>query len=215
MTNPYTKITAHRLLPFAKLILTIRILRNCIQVTYIANGGKCSTFLSKKAFTVSHLNARNIGSLEIEVIERHGNAFTVLSHTSNTYYVARPGHPNERERCECGDVKFRGTRCKHQIAVINRINARAKIRAEQMPEGFGFMPLVLHPIQPAEIYYKNQQIQIWKLHRSQWGTYGHLLLVDTNINVAVAGIQGSYEGCWQELEAKRTQYIKQLQSVAV
>jgi hypothetical protein len=52
----YNNLTAKQLLPFAEKIEKVRVFNNCIQVTYWCNGGRCSTFLSKKSFTQKLLN---------------------------------------------------------------------------------------------------------------------------------------------------------------
>lgn len=116
MSNIYTKTAAKRLLPFATLIEAVREFKNCIQVTYlVANGGRCSTFLSKKAFIADFSETREERSHSSEVVESTSHTYTVKS--QNQYYVVRPGHPNPRQRCECSDCHFRGAYCKHQISV--------------------------------------------------------------------------------------------------
>lgn len=201
MRSPYTKLAAHRLLPFAKLILSTREMKNCIQVTYLANGGKCSTFLSKRAFITTNTNARAQRSLDIEVVERHGKDFVVKSHNSGNFYTVRPWHPDPKQRCECGHVHFTGDDCKHQVAVRNRVNERAKIRAKAMPKGFTFTPLVLTNLQPMVSYFNRERVQIWRLHGSDSGN-GCLALVDTKWNAMIAVGRG-----YEEMEAKRDQYI--------
>ncbi|QSJ14171.1 hypothetical protein JYQ62_19740 [Nostoc sp. UHCC 0702] len=111
----YTKAAALRLLPFATKIEAIREFKNCIQVTYRANGGRCSTFLSKTAFLADHTSLRKQGSVEVEVTEVHGGEYVVKS--KSNYYTVRPGQLDPRDRCECGDCHWRGAKCKHQIAV--------------------------------------------------------------------------------------------------
>lgn len=129
MTTPYTKAAALRILiGVARKILSVnaevrrrdgRII-NIVQVTYISsiNGGKCSTFLSKKAFVVVNVDFRTKGAELVEVIEVvDDDTFTVLSHKSGNHYVVRPYHWDKKKRCECGDCYWRGANCKHQIAV--------------------------------------------------------------------------------------------------
>ena len=115
--NPYTKAAAKRLLPFATKIEAVRELRNCVQVTYRSNGGRCSTFLSKKAFVVDFSGIREAAAQSVEVVETSLYSYTVKS--ANNYYVVRPGHADLRQRCECADCNFRGAFCKHQIAVAD------------------------------------------------------------------------------------------------
>jgi hypothetical protein len=115
MSTIYTKSAAKRLLPFATKIENVRELKNCIQVTYRANGGRCSTFLSKKAFVVDFSGIREEGSRLVEVVESTLHTYTVKS--GDNYYVVRPGHSDPHQRCECPDCNFRGVFCKHQIAV--------------------------------------------------------------------------------------------------
>lgn len=49
----------------------------------------------------------------VDVVE--GDHFVVKS--GGNYYIVRPSHFNPKERCECSDCHFRGSECKHQIAV--------------------------------------------------------------------------------------------------
>lgn len=120
MTHPYTKAAALRILiGLATKIEIVRVFRNCIQVTYrVYGGGRCSTFLSKKAFVVSNLETRTQAAALIEVVEMvNDDEFIVQSHKTNNYYVVRPYKMEARSRCECGDCHWRGAKCKHQIAV--------------------------------------------------------------------------------------------------
>lgn len=115
--NPYTKAAAKRILSFATRIEAVRELRNCVQVTYRSNGGRCSTFLSKKAFVVDFSRIREEKSQLVSVVESSLYSYTVKS--ANNYYVVRPDTPDVQQRCECADCNFRGAFCKHQIAVAD------------------------------------------------------------------------------------------------
>jgi hypothetical protein len=120
MSHLYSKATALRiLLGIATRIERVREFRNCIQVTYrVYGGGRCSTFLSKKAFIVVNLDIRVHASALVEVVEMvSDDEFIVRSQKTDSYYVVRPYKVDARSRCECGDCHWRGANCKHQIAV--------------------------------------------------------------------------------------------------
>ncbi|WP_375491193.1 hypothetical protein [uncultured Nostoc sp.] len=53
----------------------------------------------------------------INVLEQNGNEFVVNNCENGNHYIVRPNHPEVNQRCECGDCHYRGTKCKHQIAV--------------------------------------------------------------------------------------------------
>lgn len=111
----YTKAAAKRIISFATQIEVVREMRNCIQTTYRAHGRRCSTFLSKKLFAADFEQLRHQGAAEIEVVENHGDSCIVKS--KDNYYTVRPNHSDPHQRCECGDCHYRGSKCKHQIAV--------------------------------------------------------------------------------------------------
>lgn len=215
MINPYTKAAALRILvALAKTVEAVRILKNgCIQVTYVTKNviGRASTFLSSKAFVAINLLTRTTAAADVEITERHGNEFTTYSHESDNYYIVRPQHTDSHQRCECADAKFRGAKCKHQIALTDRIMERAKKLLAMMPEEFACVPLILHSQpNPCETYYKTHRIQIWKFERQQWGNFGHLILVDTKLDIIVGQV-GSWGGkwgcCWDDIKSKRDRYI--------
>jgi hypothetical protein len=215
MINPYTKAAALRIIQnFAKIVEAVRILKNgCIQVTYITKNtiGRASTFLSSKAFIAITSATRSTAAQDIEIVERHGNEFTAYSHKSGNYYIVRPQHPDRHQRCECADTKFRGEKCKHQTALSDRIMERAKKRLAVMPEEFACVPLILQEEpKKCETYYKTHRIQIWKLDAQQWGNFGHLILVDTKLDIIVGQIGnwgGKWGSCWDEIKSKRDRYI--------
>ncbi|MGL5881249.1 MAG: hypothetical protein ACRC2V_26235 [Xenococcaceae cyanobacterium] len=132
--STYTKAAALRILiGVARRVekVNTECCRGVIQVTYISvNGGRCSTFLSKKAFVVSDQEFRVTGASQVEIIEVvDDDHFIVQSKKTDNYYVVRPYHYNERQRCECGDCHWRGRKCKHQIAVEQFLNQRFAIAA--------------------------------------------------------------------------------------
>jgi hypothetical protein len=53
----------------------------------------------------------------IEVLEQHNDEFVVENSENGNHYIVRPNHPEINQRCECADCHYRGTKCKHQIAV--------------------------------------------------------------------------------------------------
>jgi hypothetical protein len=127
MTSIYTKAAAKRLLPFATKIEVIRELPNCIQITYRANGGRCSTFLSKLAFLTNFTDLRIQNATQVEVREIHQNQYVVYSQKSNSYYTVRPKQTDQYQRCECADCHYRGAKCKHQIAVEQFLTKTLKV----------------------------------------------------------------------------------------
>lgn len=129
MKNPYTKTIALRLLiGLAKKVKQVREFLNCIQITYFANGGWCSTFISKKAFLTSNNEQRTEAAAAVEVTEViDDETFVTYSHKSNSYYTVRPYSPIAAERCECADCYYRQTTCKHQIAVQQFLNQQFQL----------------------------------------------------------------------------------------
>lgn len=138
MSQQYTKTAALRILigiarKIEKVNTEVRRrdgrLMNVIQVTYISiNGGRCSTFLSKKDFVVVNVDFRASGAALVEVVEVvSDDEFIVKSNKVNkpdNYYVVRPYNPNPKSRCECGDCYWRQAYCKHQIAVEQFLTGR-------------------------------------------------------------------------------------------
>lgn len=78
MLSIYTKEVAKKLIPIALYIEAVREFRNCIQVTYRANGGRCSTFLSKKLFLDIKLSIGYKTIDEIEVVKTRTDTWSVL-----------------------------------------------------------------------------------------------------------------------------------------
>ncbi|MEH2070047.1 MAG: hypothetical protein V7K47_18110 [Nostoc sp.] len=68
---------------------------------------------------VQVLTTREERAATIEVLEQHGEEFVVHNCENDHYYVVRPNHPEEKQRCECADCHYRSVKCKHQIAVEN------------------------------------------------------------------------------------------------
>ncbi|MEH2029820.1 MAG: hypothetical protein V7K67_09110 [Nostoc sp.] len=68
---------------------------------------------------VQVLTTREERAATIEVLEQHGSEFVVHNCENDHYYVVRPNTSEVNQRCECADCHYRGTKCKHQIAVEN------------------------------------------------------------------------------------------------
>ncbi len=83
-------------------------------------------------------------SASVEVLEQHTEdgfvKFVVVNHENGNHYTVTPGHPNPKERCECGDTHFRGTECKHQLAVKGEIASRISFIS---PSDFGYHEAIL------------------------------------------------------------------------
>lgn len=81
----------------------------------------------------------------VEVLEQHTEdgfvKFVVVNHENGNHYTVTPGHPDNRQRCECGDNHFRGTECKHQIAVKNEIASRISFIS---PTNFGYYEAIVN-----------------------------------------------------------------------
>ena len=125
MKTLFTKAAAKKLLPIATSIETVREMNAVIQVTYyVANGGRCSTFLSKKAFLEVNSSQRRQAAEVIEVVEFHGGGrFVVGSSNKDAFYCVRLSESDPAGRCDCGDCHFRGVECKHQIACKNYLDS--------------------------------------------------------------------------------------------
>lgn len=63
----FSKAAAIRILKIATKIEALRVFRGSIQVTYITKNGRCSTFLSKKAFFQDFLFFRQEGAKNVTV----------------------------------------------------------------------------------------------------------------------------------------------------
>ena len=78
--------------------------------------------------------AEKAATIEVlEQVEDEGFVKFIVQSGENIYTVT-PAHPDNRQRCECGDNHFRGTECKHQIAVISFIS----------PTNFGYYEAIVN-----------------------------------------------------------------------
>ncbi len=79
--------------------------------------------------------AEKAKSIEVlEQVEDEGFVKFIVKSNENLYTVT-PAHPLPKERCECGDVHFRGVECKHQLAVKEKIASQISFIS---PTGFGY-----------------------------------------------------------------------------
>ncbi|MFM5938002.1 MAG: hypothetical protein ACKOQR_07045 [Dolichospermum sp.] len=78
----------------------------------------------------------------IEQIEDEGCIKCIVQSGEN-FYTVTPAHPNPKQRCECGDTHFRGSECKHQIAVSNFLASQVEVVS---PTGFGYYEAVVGDI---------------------------------------------------------------------
>ncbi|MFM8007679.1 MAG: hypothetical protein ACKO86_22680, partial [Dolichospermum sp.] len=78
----------------------------------------------------------------IEQIEDEGFVKLIVQSGEN-FYAVTPAHPNPKQRCECGDTHFRGSECKHQIAVRNFLASQVQIIS---PPDFGYYEAVVGDI---------------------------------------------------------------------
>ncbi|MFM6345057.1 MAG: hypothetical protein ACKPFK_07900, partial [Dolichospermum sp.] len=60
--------------------------------------------------------------------------------SGENFYTVTPAHPNPKQRCECGDTHFRGSECKHQVAVRNFLASQVEVVS---PTGFGYYEAVV------------------------------------------------------------------------
>ena len=85
--------------------------------------------------------AEKAASVEVlEQVEDEGFVKFIVQSNEN-FYTVTPAHPNPKERCECGDVHFRGTECKHQLAVKNEIASRISFIS---PTDFGYYEAIVN-----------------------------------------------------------------------
>jgi hypothetical protein len=112
----YTKAAALRLLSgLATVVHAVRQLKNCIQVTYQTRRGKCSTFLSRKAFKQAFVDARKASGRSLPSSQINATHYQVGEHT---VVLSR-----DRLDCDCHDymrqrqVFGRGC-CKHGYHVL-------------------------------------------------------------------------------------------------
>ncbi|MFM6251893.1 MAG: hypothetical protein ACKPEQ_22575, partial [Dolichospermum sp.] len=78
----------------------------------------------------------------IEQIEDEG-CIKFIVQSGENFYTVTPAHPNPKQRCECGDTHFRGSECKHQIAVSNFLASQVEVVS---PTGFGYYEAVVGDI---------------------------------------------------------------------
>lgn len=124
-----TKAAAARIIPGAIKIEAIRVFKGTIQVTYITKKGRCSTFLSKKAFyldfTTFRLESASHCRVERWSAGTYTSRYSVYSKDSeNTRTVDTYGMPN----CSCPDYEkqrhYLGRAmpgCKHIMAVMGQL----------------------------------------------------------------------------------------------
>ncbi|MFM6225426.1 MAG: hypothetical protein ACKPDM_34580, partial [Dolichospermum sp.] len=84
--------------------------------------------------------ANTAAPLEVlEQVEDEGFVKFIVQSGENLYAVA-PAHPNPKQRCECGDTHFRGSECKHQKAVKNKIASKISFIS---PPDFGYYEAIV------------------------------------------------------------------------
>ncbi len=126
----FTKAAAARLLPFATKIEAVRVFTGAIQVTYLTQNGRCSTFLSKSAFYQDFIAFRQEGAKTCTV-KRWGAGsyqcrYEVFSGKTEKIYsielsagIAMCGCSDwERQRQELGKATVG---CKHLLATIGTL----------------------------------------------------------------------------------------------
>ena len=84
-------------------------------------GQTCGTPYEAAAALIEAVQLRQARSQEIQVLEHWEDKFVVRNNQNGHHYVVQPNHLEPCQRCECGDWHFRGAKCKHQIAVADRI----------------------------------------------------------------------------------------------
>ncbi|MFM6671331.1 MAG: hypothetical protein ACKPJO_14575, partial [Dolichospermum sp.] len=75
----------------------------------------------------------------LEQVEDEG-CIKFIVQSGENFYTVTPDHPLPRERCECGDTHFRGSECKHQKAVKNKIAAKISFIS---PPDFGYYEAIV------------------------------------------------------------------------
>ncbi|MFM6808845.1 MAG: hypothetical protein ACKPKQ_16400 [Dolichospermum sp.] len=78
----------------------------------------------------------------LEQVEDEG-CIKFIVQSGENFYAVTPAHPNPKQRCECGDTHFRGSECKHQIAVRNFLASQVQIIS---PPDFGYYEAVVGDI---------------------------------------------------------------------
>ncbi|MFM6673026.1 MAG: hypothetical protein ACKPJO_23305 [Dolichospermum sp.] len=76
----------------------------------------------------------------LEQVEDEG-CIKFIVHSGENFYTVTPAHPNPKQRCECGDTHFRGSECKHQIAVRNFLASQVQIIS---PPDFGYYEAIVN-----------------------------------------------------------------------
>lgn len=84
--------------------------------------------------------------------------------------------------------------------------AVAQVKAEIVPNEPVGMPIP-QGLQVGEIYYRKHWVQIWKLKPQHWGTYGHLLVVDTSRHKIIGMVQSRNAACWDIATERRDDYL--------
>lgn len=126
----FSNAAALRILPYATKIEALRVFKGTIQVTYLTKKGRCSTFLSKKAFYNDFITFRIEGAKACTV-QRWGagsyqNHYDVFSSKSEKTYVVKLlaglgmcgcRDDNEQSR-QLGKAK---PGCKHIMAVMSHL----------------------------------------------------------------------------------------------
>ena len=130
----FTKAAAARILPYATKIEALRVLKGSIQVTYKTKNGRCSTFLSKKAFYQDFTTFRLEGAKTCTVVEwaawkydwTQNYRYDVTSDSKKTYMVEISDitgntycdcADHDRQLEELGNAKVG---CKHILATLNQ-----------------------------------------------------------------------------------------------
>ncbi|HEY9780896.1 MAG TPA: hypothetical protein V6D09_12245 [Leptolyngbyaceae cyanobacterium] len=126
----FSNASALRILPYATKIEALRVFKGSIQVTYSTKNGRCSTFLSKKAFYNDFITFRIEGALSCTV-KRWGagsyqNRYDVFSSKSEKIYVVElvagtamcscPDHDQQQKHL--GKAK---PGCKHILSVMSQL----------------------------------------------------------------------------------------------
>ncbi|MFM6349438.1 MAG: hypothetical protein ACKPFK_30495 [Dolichospermum sp.] len=75
----------------------------------------------------------------LEQVEDEG-CIKFIVQSGENFYTVTPAHPLPNERCECGDTHFRGSECKHQKAVKNKIAAKISFIS---PPDFGYYEAIV------------------------------------------------------------------------
>ncbi|MFM6254425.1 MAG: hypothetical protein ACKPEQ_35675 [Dolichospermum sp.] len=75
----------------------------------------------------------------LEQVEDEG-CIKFIVQSGENFYTVTPAHPNPKQRCECGDTHFRGSECKHQKAVKNKIAAKISFIS---PPDFGYYEAIV------------------------------------------------------------------------